>query len=157
VDQDRSIIFRRIACPIIPPQNEAYGMASVDDSVYIFGGRQSMNGIQVFTNQLWVYRPSEPSWRLARTVNTPPPRWGHTITSYRGYIFLFGGSQIGHTYNDLWCINSEDINRALSMGGEASWTLLIDVAAGEVMAEGAPCPRGGHAAVLMVRVVCPVH
>lgn len=80
------------------------------------------------------------TWEKLRPLNPPPPRWGHTMTSYGKFLFVFGGSQLGATYNDLWYLNTEDIN-------PDDWNSLqwVHVSVGTAVPE---C-RGGHSAILM--------
>jgi len=77
---------------------------------YIFGG---MSGESLLMNDLWTFaykdvdwsrrEPLAPAWvQLLPTGKIPKPRKAHTMVSYEGDLFVFGGiTAKGHT-NDLY-------------------------------------------------------
>jgi hypothetical protein len=145
--------------PLTPPNNCAYAMAGDQYSnVYLFGGRiLHMDHHQVesnFTNELWRYHFPTNQWTNLNSYldphGLPSGCWGHTIVIYQNILFLFGGSCIGETFNDLWMIDirfiSAEVDRILQPNRQITnhWKRI------PLPAENRPRPRGGHGAVLMV-------
>lgn len=145
---------------ITPPPTAACAVCSVDNVVYMFGGRQYLAHDRPFSNDLWCLDMTDPSnahWDILPTYNTPPPRWGHTLQLYNGHLILFGGSRIGLTYQDLWIL---DIRHRHTAAGRASGGRQSLVWREVVFAESdrIPAPRGGHSAVVLVRnCLCSWH
>lgn len=148
-------------CRAAPPSTAAYAMCSIGPYVYLFGGRQYLADASPFSNELWCLDVSDLDnlqWEKVGTTNPPPPRWGHTMQYYKGHLIVFGGSQIGATYNDVWVL---DIRKhhppedALDGGrriirGKMAWRQVV-----LAETDPTPTPRGGHSAVIMVGGVCP--
>jgi uncharacterized membrane protein len=90
-----------------PSKRSFHGLASIygTDKVILFSG-----GSVTFSNETWIYDLSDNSWtNISSSVNEPPARSQHTITSIHGTdkIVLFGGWNAGH-YNDTWIYDLSD-------------------------------------------------
>ena len=99
-----------------PPALEAAGLVSIDNKLFLFGGR-THNGI--ISNDLWIYQNEK--WEYKHTINLPPsPRFMHSMCVYKDHstktskIVVFGGRDNQEFFNDLYLLDPNTY----------SWTLL---------------------------------
>jgi hypothetical protein len=187
--------------PHTPPNNSAFALcgggnssSSSSDYIYLYGGRilqwtPHHHLESGFTDGLWQYHRPTNQWTNlhnsflinidSHTSSIPPASWGHTTVMFEDHLFLFGGSSVGMTYNDLWMIDLRHIRSELQKRKEmeeevesASHQGMKTAGGGRrtggahpppraqfisdhwklvpLPAENRPTARGGHAAVLMV-------
>jgi flavin-binding kelch repeat F-box protein 1 len=144
-----------VSGPHSPPPTAAYAMCGLGNYIYLFGGRQFLPHSSPFCNEMWCLNVTDVrnvEWEKVPTQNTPPSRWGHTLLNYNGFLILFGGSEIGATYNDVWVLDVrhhhpelDPLDREPPPPPSLRWHRVI-------IAEGEPTPmsRGGHSAAIMV-------
>lgn len=83
--------FNPVVSGDIPPGCAAFGFATVESQIVLFGG---MLEYGIFSNHLYILNPVDWSWKnmaLHRNDLEPLPRIGHTFTSIGNKIYLFGG------------------------------------------------------------------
>ena len=108
-----------------PPNLTDAAMGSVDDDVYLFGGRV---GDKVSGN-VWQCRDGQ--WVKLQTINEPPPRYGCSMCVWGNKLVVFGGQNNMTYFNDLLVF---DTTKNL-------WSRITSLEE--------PAPRSGHAAALM--------
>lgn len=68
-----------------------------------FPSFQSLNGIDSLTLDTMC-------WKYPRTRGSiPPPRYEHSVTAVRSYIFLFGGGNSLRFFNDLYFLDTGEM------------------------------------------------
>ncbi|RFU27165.1 hypothetical protein B7463_g9168, partial [Scytalidium lignicola] len=125
-----------------PAGRYGHSLNILGSKIYVFGGQVEgyfMNDLVAFDlNQLQV--PSNRWEILLRSTEEggppigqiPPPRTNHTIVTYNEKLYLFGGTNGYHWFNDVWCYDPVP----------NAWTLLDCI--GYI-----PAPREGHAAAIV--------
>ncbi|KAK1065674.1 Negative regulator of mitotic exit [Friedmanniomyces endolithicus] len=125
-----------------PPGRYGHTLNILGSKIYIFGGQVEgyffndlvafdLNALQQATNRWEIL--------IQNTIDggpphgqIPPARTNHTIISYNDRLYLFGGTDGVHWYNDVWSYSFHT----------NSWTQLDCI--GYI-----PSPREGHAAALV--------
>ena len=83
--------------------------ASIDNKLYIFGGRGSDSRPR---NSLHVLDLEELSVTLFRAINLPEGREGHSMAAYKNLLIIFGGCGGGKddndSFDDLWIVDVEN-------------------------------------------------
>ncbi|PQE23317.1 Kelch-type beta propeller protein [Rutstroemia sp. NJR-2017a WRK4] len=132
------------AVPAGPRPSGRYGhsLNILESKIYVFGGQVEgyfMNDLVAFDlNQLQI--PTNRWEMLIRNSDEggpqpgqiPPARTNHSVVTYAGKLFLFGGTNGFQWFNDVWCY--DPITN--------SWTMLDCI--GYI-----PAPREGHAAAIV--------
>ena len=92
-----------------PALRLAHAQTKIDDTIYIFGGRQSVSMEEAPLNDLHAFNVKTSCWDDLSTDTTeqPCPRSFHKIVSVRRKIYLFGGCSALGRLNDLWCLDTE--------------------------------------------------
>ncbi|KAK2591909.1 Negative regulator of mitotic exit [Conoideocrella luteorostrata] len=127
------------ALPAGPRPSGRYGhsLNILGSKIYIFGGQVEgffMNDLAAFDlNQL---QAPNNRWEMLLTGDTSPKtpaaRTNHSVVTYNDKMYLFGGTNGFHWFNDVWCYDPA-VN---------SWSQLDCI--GYI-----PAPREGHAASLV--------
>jgi len=87
----------------IPSPRQNFGMACVNDRLYVFGGDNGSNVL----NEFYEYNISSREWNFINISDAgPTQRTGHGFASAEGNLYVFGGrDRIGTLQNDLWEFN----------------------------------------------------
>lgn len=81
-----------------------FGMASVNSSIFIFGG--SKTAAQTFCNTLVKFDTETLTFEVvSKDYTSPAPRHFHSMMLISGHFFMFGGKDGDNYYNDLWKFN----------------------------------------------------
>ncbi|KAK1431092.1 hypothetical protein QVD17_14316 [Tagetes erecta] len=90
----------------IPPPRVGVTMASIGQTIYVFGGR---NAKHVELNELHSFDTCTNKWTLLSTGDTgPTQRSYHSITTDDHHVYIFGGCGVAGRLNDLWAFNVDD-------------------------------------------------
>ena len=86
-----------------PGPRFGHSMVTIDNDIYLFGGRvETSPGQYVVQNDLWGYQ-SETDWVEIIAPDPPPARYNHGAAESDGKMYIFGGmDDQGNTLNDLW-------------------------------------------------------
>lgn len=136
-----SFAWSRIALVEDQPEERAgHAAAKIQDRAFIFGGSSPANA---FMKDLWSFNFSSVDWNSGRVIGqgwtshplrgqVPAGRKAHTMVSFEGKLYIFGGITEQGYVNDLYLINTADFKCY------------------KVNAKGnAPSPRAYHAATVM--------
>ncbi|KAH9819408.1 tip elongation aberrant protein 1-like [Teratosphaeria destructans] len=125
-----------------PPGRYGHTLNILGSKIYIFGGQVEgyfFNDLVAF--DLNALQQASNKWEILiqNTIDggpphgqIPPARTNHTIVSYNDRLYLFGGTDGVHWFNDVWSYSPQT----------NSWTQLECI--GYI-----PSPREGHAAALV--------
>lgn len=84
----------------IPPPRVGVTMASIDDTIYVFGGRDATHKE---LNELYSFDTCTNKWTLLSNGETgPAARSYHSMASDQRRIYVFGGCGDAGRLNDLW-------------------------------------------------------
>ncbi|CAO3640182.1 unnamed protein product [Mucor fragilis] len=88
----------------LPTERAGHSTCVSDDGVmYIFGGhfqRKYLNDLCAFNVKEY---PAKAEWEFIRVENQgPTPRSGHISVIYDKKLYIFGGINASHLYNDIW-------------------------------------------------------
>nr|GLL23070.1 nitrile-specifier protein 5 [Ipomoea trifida] len=87
----------------VPPPRVGVTMASIGETIYVFGGRDAEHQE---LNELYSFDTSTNKWALLSSGdNGPPNRSYHSMTSDDQHIYVFGGCGVTGRLNDLWAYN----------------------------------------------------
>lgn len=90
----------------IPPPRVGVTMASIGDTIYVFGGRDSTHKE---LNELYSFDTCTSKWTLLSSGDAGPPhRSYHSITSDDRHVYVFGGCGNNGRLNDLWAYDAVD-------------------------------------------------
>ncbi|KAL3514157.1 hypothetical protein ACH5RR_026874 [Cinchona calisaya] len=90
----------------IPPPRVGVTMASVGDTIYVFGGR---DGTHKELNELYSFDTSANKWTLLSSGDTgPESRSYHSMVADDWRIYVFGGCGVAGRLNDLWAYDVID-------------------------------------------------
>ncbi|KAK4492913.1 hypothetical protein RD792_000240 [Penstemon davidsonii] len=84
----------------IPPPRVGVTMASIGDTIYVFGGRDSTHKE---LNEFYAFDTSSNKWTLLPTG--PPHRSYHSMTSDDKRVYVYGGCGNEGRLKDLWAYN----------------------------------------------------
>ena len=123
-----------------PEERSLHAAAKVQDRAFIFGGFSPSNG---YLKDLWSFNFGAVDWASGRVNGAgwtrhmlrgqvPAGRKAHTMVSFEGKLYLFGGVTEQGYSNDLFCINTADFKCT------------------KIASKGAvPSPRAFHTATVM--------
>jgi len=113
-----------------PPARVGACVATIDEKIYIFGGRGGKEELTVLPSDLYEFNTITSKWSkiIANGDVVPEMRSYHCMTASKTHLFLFGGCGVGGRLNDFF---SFDINAR-------QWKRLTDPKIS---------PRGGSAIV----------
>ncbi|CAO0803576.1 unnamed protein product [Mucor circinelloides] len=88
----------------LPSERAGHSTCVSDDGImYIFGGhfqRKYLNDLCAFNVKEY---PAKAEWEFIRFENQgPTPRSGHISVIYDKKLYIFGGINASHLYNDIW-------------------------------------------------------
>ncbi|KAF1801005.1 hypothetical protein FB192DRAFT_1328584 [Mucor lusitanicus] len=88
----------------LPSERAGHSTCVSDDGImYIFGGhfqRKYLNDLCAFNVKEY---PAKAEWEFIRFENQgPTPRSGHISVIYDNKLYIFGGINASHLYNDIW-------------------------------------------------------
>ncbi|KAK4508865.1 uncharacterized protein ATC70_013488 [Mucor velutinosus] len=88
----------------LPSERAGHSTCVSDDGImYIFGGhfqRKYLNDLCAFNVKEY---PAKAEWEFIRVENQgPTPRSGHISVIYDKKLYIFGGINASHLYNDIW-------------------------------------------------------
>ncbi|GAN06947.1 conserved hypothetical protein [Mucor ambiguus] len=88
----------------LPSERAGHSTCVSDDGImYIFGGhfqRKYLNDLCAFNVKEY---PAKAEWQFIRVENQgPTPRSGHISVIYDKKLYIFGGINASHLYNDIW-------------------------------------------------------
>ncbi|GAB2285178.1 hypothetical protein Dimus_019630 [Dionaea muscipula] len=103
----------------VPPPRIGVTMAAVNETIYVFGGRDATHKE---LNELYCFDTTTSQWTLLSgggddTVTgpspspspSPPHRSYHSVASdHQRYIYIFGGCGVAGRLNDLWAYDVDD-------------------------------------------------
>ncbi|OMJ68984.1 hypothetical protein SteCoe_33412 [Stentor coeruleus] len=82
--------------------------ASIDDKIYLFGGRGSDSRPR---NSFHILDLAANHFSIFKTNNTPKGREGHSMTAYKNLLVIYGGCESGGDENDpfedIWIVDIE--------------------------------------------------
>ena len=84
-----------------PSPQQHFGMACVDDQLFVFGGDNETTVL----NELYEYKISSREWNLVNISDSgPTQRTGHGFASALGNLYVFGGlDRSGDSEHSLRC------------------------------------------------------
>jgi N-acetylneuraminic acid mutarotase len=93
-----------------PSARTIHGGVVYKNQLLIFGGGLSGNQ-PVDDEKVYIYNPSTDKWiSLNIQGESPQQRHGHLMLNFQDeMIFLHGGMNLEHIYDDLWCLNLKTI------------------------------------------------
>jgi hypothetical protein len=89
--------WTQLASPISPPALYGFALASLNKTVVLFGGYDTMGGFQE-THDTWALTGG--SWTQLTPMTYPPARSFGAMAGVGGEIVLFGGA----SHNDTWLL-----------------------------------------------------
>lgn len=90
----------------IPPPRVGVTMASIGETIYVFGGRDSEHKE---LNELYSFDTCANKWTLLSSGDTGPAhRSYHSITADDRRVYVFGGCGNAGRLNDLWAYDAVD-------------------------------------------------
>jgi len=90
----------------IPPPRVGVTMASVGDTIYVFGGR---NATHKELNEFYAFDTCTNKWTLISNGETGPAhRSYHSVTADDRRVYIFGGCGVAGRLNDLWAYDVID-------------------------------------------------
>ncbi|GLT94208.1 hypothetical protein SLE2022_119620 [Rubroshorea leprosula] len=90
----------------IPPSRVGVTMTSIEEVVYVFGGRDSAHSE---LNELYSFDMRTNKWTLLSSGNVSPPhRSYHSTTADDRRVYIFGGCGVAGRLNDLWAYDVID-------------------------------------------------
>ncbi|XP_057977520.1 nitrile-specifier protein 5 [Malania oleifera] len=87
----------------VPPPRIGVTMASVGDTIYVFGGR---DGAHKELNEFYSFDTRTNNWTLLSAG--PPHRSYHSMTADDRLVYVFGGCGVAGRLNDLWAYDVAD-------------------------------------------------
>ena len=106
-----------------PPTREDHSLAAVGNSVLVFGGRDPATG--ALLSDMYAFDTANDAYSVI-TATGPSARFGHTATSYKSRMFVFGGHTASGPTNEMWTFSM----------AEMKWS--------ELTPAGSPSPRFAH-------------
>ncbi|GAB4859323.1 hypothetical protein Ancab_010785 [Ancistrocladus abbreviatus] len=89
----------------IPPPRVGVTMAAVNDTIYVFGGRDATHKE---LNELYSFDTSTDTWTLLSSgISGPPHRSYHSMAADHCHLYIFGGCGVEGRLNDLWAYDVE--------------------------------------------------
>ncbi|KAI9307903.1 hypothetical protein BJ944DRAFT_237469 [Cunninghamella echinulata] len=94
----------------IPPERSGHTAVAIGGIMYIWGGQHHGR----YYNEVLAFNTSNysdnPHWDLIHNGNNdqgpiPTGRSGHTSVVFENRLYIFGGSDGKHLYNDIWCFD----------------------------------------------------
>lgn len=90
----------------IPPPRVGVTMASIGETIYVFGGRDSTHKE---LNELYSFNTCTNKWTILSSGDTGPAhRSYHSITADDRRVYIFGGCGNAGRLNDLWAYDVVD-------------------------------------------------
>ncbi|KAI3755673.1 hypothetical protein L1987_55479 [Smallanthus sonchifolius] len=87
----------------IPPPRVGVTMASIGQTIYVFGGRDATHAE---LNELYSFDTCTNKWTLLSNGDTGPAhRSYHSVTTDDQHVYVFGGCGVAGRLNDLWAFN----------------------------------------------------
>jgi len=116
----------------LPHNALAADMDEVGGVLYLFGGKDTTTGKAVgngHVNDLFTYKTGRDNmkWQKITTAASPIVRDGHATSALKGFVFMFGGWDEKHYFNDLHVF---DTTKLVATGGTGNnfdlikWTEL---------------------------------
>lgn len=100
---DRTWSVVEAASGDVPPPRVGVTMASIGETIYVFGGRDAEHKE---LNELYSFDTSTNKWALlSYGDNGPPFRSYHSMTCDDQSVYIFGGCGLTGRLNDLWAYN----------------------------------------------------
>jgi len=92
---------------IVPKERHSAAMTALNDKIYLHGGTKSGEILDEF----WVLDTNAWTWNsvTVKSKEKPTALWGHTLTTFKNKIFLFGGQDIERTHATLWIFDTESL------------------------------------------------
>jgi len=116
------------------PKGWGYASAVLNQRFYLFGGAKWAPNCLAGSSDLFEFDPSTFNWRLIKTSNTPPPRYGAALASFTNVggwpytLILFGGVHGGSEaicnnpyQNDMWKLSFNDVSQLDTQLSQADW------------------------------------
>jgi len=116
------------------PMIRSYHTAALDETgenMYVFGGYSNNN---VYLDDFYCYNLSSKRWKKLDIPGRPAKRCNHSCVTYKGEMYIFGGSNTRTAFNDLHKFNFDT----------QKWTLIETT--GDI-----PSKRKGHTAVVYAK------
>ncbi|KAL9241206.1 hypothetical protein vseg_015341 [Gypsophila vaccaria] len=90
----------------VPPPRVGVTMASVNDIIYVFGGRDAEHKE---LGELYSFDTATNKWTLLSSGETGPAhRSYHSTAADERYVYVFGGCGFSGRLNDLWAYDTVD-------------------------------------------------
>ncbi|XP_022758912.1 nitrile-specifier protein 5 [Durio zibethinus] len=90
----------------VPPPRVGVTMATVGETIYVFGGRDSTHKE---LNELYSFDTSTNKWNLLTSDDSSPAhRSYHSMTGDDRHVYVFGGCGVAGRLNDLWAYDVVD-------------------------------------------------
>ncbi|KAG1047224.1 hypothetical protein G6F43_010318 [Rhizopus delemar] len=90
----------------LPRGRSGHTMSAHNGCIYVWGGQhrgQYLNEMIIFDLKEY---PSKAEWQfISQTSKAPAPRAGHISAVYENKLYIFGGMNASHLYNDIWCFD----------------------------------------------------
>uniref|UniRef100_A0A8D0BRL7 Rab9 effector protein with kelch motifs n=1 Tax=Salvator merianae TaxID=96440 RepID=A0A8D0BRL7_SALMN len=95
----------------VPPSPRTYHSSSavIGDRLYVFGGGDK-GADPVKDQQLHIFDSATLTWQQPEVLGQPPaPRHGHAVVAFGNKLLIHGGLAGDTFYNDLFCIDIDDM------------------------------------------------
>ncbi|KAI7848366.1 hypothetical protein BDC45DRAFT_317847 [Circinella umbellata] len=90
----------------IPVERSKHTAVMVEGTMYIWGGERAgryLSDMACFDTNTY---PSNPHWEfITPNGDGPSPRAGHTSVIFENKLYIFGGTDGDHLYNDIWAFD----------------------------------------------------
>ncbi|KAI9270652.1 hypothetical protein BDA99DRAFT_569950 [Phascolomyces articulosus] len=97
----------------VPVERSKHTAVMVDGTMYIWGGQRAgryLNDMVAFNTKTY---PSNPQWEfITPNGDGPSARAGHASVIFENKLYIFGGTDGDHLYNDIWAF---DLNARIWM------------------------------------------
>ena len=105
--------FQRVPWKEIKPDGKwpiprcNYSASEYNNRWYIYGGENDFSSSNTVYDDMHFFHGDTKEWRLLapRGREKPPPLCKHTSLIFGTKLYLFGGTSLDNTYNDLWVLD----------------------------------------------------
>ncbi|CEI92921.1 hypothetical protein RMCBS344292_07168 [Rhizopus microsporus] len=90
----------------MPRGRSGHTISAHNGKMYVWGGQhqgQYLNDLLIFSLKDY---PAKAEWEFVPSTGpAPSPRAGHISVVYDNKLYIFGGINASHLYNDIWCLD----------------------------------------------------